>query len=274
MTPSPIILHPILFTFPDWLPLIAGKSIHTYGALVATAFMMGLTWIRYESKRVGLDPQKAMDLFFYIVLSAIIGSRVLYVLVSVPDWWKDPLVFIRFWEGGLVFYGGLIGAVATSVWFCRKHRLPFLKIADIFAPGVALGHVFGRLGCFTAGCCYGKPLDHSTFYSIIFPQTDFSIAPFGKPLYATQLFEAVGELCIFLLLVLFRKRKKFEGEVFLLYIIVYPILRSILEIFRGDKIRGFIIEDILSTSQFISIIWVLIAIVIWIKVRKSSSAHN
>ncbi len=261
-------MHPILFTLPDWIPLLGGKALHTYGALVALGFFTGMQWIRFESKRVGLNPDRAMDLFFYIVLAAIVGSRVLYVFASVPDWWRDPLVFIRFWEGGLVFYGGLIGAVLVSILYARKHAIPFFKIADVFTPAIALGHAIGRLGCIAAGCCYGKPAPAWFPLSFVYPSGPNALAPAGIELYPVQLFESLAEGLIFLFLIWFRKKKKFEGEVFLLYIIIYPVLRAILEIFRGDEIRGFVIDGVLSTSQFIGMIWVVIATFVWLKILR------
>ena len=261
-------MFPILFQFPAWLPLIGGRALHTYGLMVALAFLFGMLWVRYEAKRLGINPQKMMDLFFYVVVAAIVGSRLLYVFASVPRWWEDPLVFFRIWEGGLVFYGGLIGAVLISVWYCRRHRLKFLTIADVFTPGIALGHVLGRLGCFSAGCCYGHEAPVGSFWSFVFPEGRFGIAPPNLPLYPVQLFESFGELTIFALLFLFRKRKKFEGEVFVLYITLYPVLRTILEFFRGDKVRGFIVEGVLSTSQFISIIWFVLALIFWATLRR------
>lgn len=261
-------MFPILIKFPESIPLIGGHALHTYGAFVALAFLAGLLWVRYESIRVGLPKQKMMDLFFYIVLVAIIASRILYVFVSVDEWWRDPLVFLRIWEGGLVFYGGLIGAILVSIWYTRRHHFPFLLVADIFAPGLALGHVFGRIGCFFAGCCYGREAPAEGFFSVLFSHTEYSIAPHNYPVYPTQLFEAFGELAIFTILFFFRRFKKFDGEVFLLYIILYPILRSIIEIYRGDKIRGFIVEGVLSSAQLISIIWILLAIILWAVLSK------
>lgn len=261
-------MHPLLFTIPDWVPLLGGKALHTYGALVALGFFVGMQWIRSESKRVGLNPERALDLFFYVVLAAIVGSRVLYVFASVPEWWRDPLVFIRFWEGGLVFYGGLIGAVLTSIWYTRKHKIPFFKVADVFTPGIAIGHAIGRLGCIAAGCCFGREAPLKFPFTFVFPDGPYALAPIGIPLYPVQLFEAMAEALIFLLLFWFRKKKKFDGEVFLLYIIIYPVVRAILETFRGDTIRGFIIDGVLSTSQFISIIWVVIATIVWLKILR------
>lgn len=261
-------MFPTLIEFPDWIPLLGGRALHTYGALVAMGFLAGLFWIRYESKRVGLPQDKMVDLFSWIVLSAIVGSRLMYVFVSVPEWWSDPLVFLRFWEGGLVFYGGLIAAVLTSVWYANRHKLSFFSVADVFTPGIALGHFFGRLGCFAAGCCYGREINSNSFWAVWFPKTRYSIAPHDHPVYPSQLFEAGAVLLLFLFLMLFRKRKKIEGEIFLLYIIIYPVLRSFLETFRGDEVRGFLVGDILSTAQFISILWVVVAGVLMVYLRK------
>lgn len=263
-------MFPILFQFPDWLPLIGGRALHTYGALVAAGFFAGLLWVRFESKRLGLNPERLLDLFFYIVVAAIIGSRLMYVFASVPQWWRDPLVFIRVWEGGLVFYGGLIASVLISVWYCRRHQLAFFQVADVYTPGIALGHAIGRLGCFAAGCCYGRPAPLGSFFGVFFPADPAGIAPASQFLYATQIFEFVGEMGIFLFLFIFRRYKKFAGEVFLLYIILYPIMRSFLEVFRGDKVRGFLFGGVLSTAQFISIIWFVVAVILWFTIRKKT----
>lgn len=254
------------------IPLIGGKALHTYGLLAATGFLIGLVWVRHESKRLGLPVQKIVDLFFYIVASAIIFSRVLYVVTVIPNWWSDPLVFFKVWEGGLIFYGGLIGAVVTSLWYCRKHHLSFFTVADVFSPGIALGHVFGRLGCFAAGCCYGREAPADALFSVVFPKNEFSLAPAGHPLYPTQLFEASVELAIFFFLFFFRKRKKFEGEVFLLYIILYPAARAFMEIYREDEVRGALIGGVFSISQIISFLWLLVALVVWLGILRRRKA--
>jgi phosphatidylglycerol:prolipoprotein diacylglycerol transferase len=262
-------MHPILILFPEWLPLIGGKAIHTYGAMAALGFFLGLSWIKYEANELGISQKKMSDLFFYIVVSALVGSRILFVLISVPSWWLDPLVFFRFWEGGLVFYGGFIAATLMTVFYCKKNHLSFFEVADVLMPALAIGHAVGRLGCFAAGCCYGKMVDASYWFAVQFPEN--SIAPHDHHVYPTQLFEFTGELILFLFLVVFRKFKKFSGEIFLLYIIVYPVLRSIIEMYRGDTVRGFVVEGLISTSQFISIIWVSIAIFLWIYLRKTQN---
>lgn len=261
-------MFPILFKFPSWIPLIGDKAIHTYGLMAALGFLAGLWWIRYESKRTGINSQKMMDLFFYVVVAAIVGSRLFYVFISVDRWWEDPLLFFKVWEGGLTFYGGLIAAVLVSVWYCKKNRIPFFSVADLFTPAIALGHAMGRLGCFAAGCCYGREAPAGFPLSVVFPETEHGIAPVGVPLYPTQLFEFAGELLIFVFLFFFRRRKKFEGELFLVYLILYPILRLILETFRGDKVRGALFEGVLSTAQFVSLIWIVLAILLWATLAK------
>ncbi len=256
-------MFPILFKFSNWIPLIGGHALHTYGLMAALGFLSGLLWVRHEARRLQISEEKVLDLFFYIILATIVGARLLYIFISVPEWWSDPLVFFRIWEGGLVFYGGLISSVVVSLWYCRKHRLPFLTVADIFMPGLALGHAIGRLGCFAAGCCYGKPVPLGSFWGVMFPDNPDSVAPHEAAIYPTQLFEAAGLFILFLILFLFRKKKKFEGEVFLVYLILYPLLRIIMEMFRGDAIRGFVVEGLFSTSQFISVLWMVTAFLLW-----------
>lgn len=270
-------MFPILFKFPDFIPLLGGHALHTYGALVALAFIVGSLYIRRESKRVGLNVIQMMDLTFYAALAGLIGSRILYVIISIDEWWKNPVVFLEFWEGGLVFYGGLIGAAVTVVWYTKKKKLPFFKVADVFAVATTLGHSIGRLGCFSAGCCYGKiaPLDSAL--AVVFKHSEYALSasghpPYDVPRYPVQIFESVGAFLIFLFLFFFRKKKKFDGEVFLLYITIYPLLRFVMEIFRGDINRKFLIENVLSTSQFISMIWFVIAVVLWIKLRRQMLA--
>lgn len=253
-------MYPVLFT----IPILGGLKLHAYGLLVALGFLAGLFWVGREARRLGEPANKLMDLSFYIILAAIVGSRLFYVFSEGQEFWNHPLDFFKIWEGGLVFYGGLIGAVLVSVWFLRKHRLNFWKVADIFMPGVALGHAIGRVGCFAAGCCYGKAAPEGLNWAVTFPENPDNLAPAGIPLYPTQLMEAGGELVIFLILVLFRKKKKFDGQVLLLYLILYSILRGLLEIFRGDLARGFVYDHTLSVAQLISGLMVLASVILWV----------
>lgn len=256
-------MYPVLFRIPFFGGAII--TVYTYGFMVALAFVVGMIWVSRESRRVGQDPAKAMDLAFYIIVAAIIGSRILHVAVSERDrFLQNPLVIFKIWEGGLVFYGGLIASIAVAIWFMRRHKLPFWITSDVFAPALALGHVFGRIGCFMAGCCFGRALDHKTWFSIVFPDNAGSFAPTGIPLYPTQLMEAAGELLVFALLLVVRKWKRFDGQLLATYLMAYAVLRAFVEYFRGDVVRGFVIEPWISTSTFISILMFVAGLFIYI----------
>ncbi len=263
-------MHPILFTFPDWLPLLGGHSIHVYGVMIAVGFLIGMQWVKYESKRVGLDQDKVMDLFFYIMIAGLVGSRILYIINSVPDFWSDPLVIIRVWEGGLVFQGGVIASFFTMIYYLRNQKMSFYKVADVFVPALSIGHAIGRVGCFFAGCCYGKPAPDGFFWTLIFPQVQGGIAPAGVSLYPTQPMEALGEVIIFLMLVTYRKKKPFDGAIFLLYLILYSILRSFIEVIRGDLVRGFVIPPYVSVAQGISFVAIVASLVTWCILAKKA----
>lgn len=255
-------MHPVLFK----IPVFGGITVYTYGFFVALAFVVGMIWVSMECRRVGEDPKRAMDLGFYIILAALFGSRILHILVSERERFLDnPLIIFKIWEGGLVFYGGVIGAVAVTVWFVWRYKLNFWKYTDIFAPAMALGHAIGRIGCFMAGCCYGLPVGKKAWYSLTFPYDPHSFAPAGVALFPTQLMEVAGELIIFGILLLVRSKKRFEGQLIATWLILYAIMRAFVEFFRGDVTRGFVIEPWLSTSQFISIVLFIIGIVIYIK---------
>lgn len=248
-------MFPILFRIP-----FLDFPIHGYGVLVASGFLIGSWVVQYNARREGEDPARAVDLVFYILLAAIFGSRVFYVLVSEPQsLWENPLYLFKIWEGGLVFYGGFIGAVGVSIWYFHKHHLPAWKYADFFAPALALGHGIGRLGCLLTGCCYGRAIGGETWYSLVFPIDPNSIAPGGIPLYPTQPMESLGELFLFAAMMGLLRRKKFDGQVITLYVMSYAVLRFVVEHFRGDTVRGFVFGGLMSTSQLIAIVLFLVA---------------
>ena len=137
-------MYPILLKIGEF-------TLHTYGLLLAVGFFLAVMLTLREARRVGLDPQVIMDLNFYVLLAALIGSRVFYVITSWEEFRDNPVDIVRFWRGGLVFYGGLIFAFFTGLWYVRKHHLNFRRLADIVAPAIPLGQAVGRLGCFSAG---------------------------------------------------------------------------------------------------------------------------
>jgi len=242
-------MYPILFQF--------GKlTIYTYGLFVAIGFMAGILLAKREAKLLGEDPDKILDLSFYILIAAIVGSRLLYIVMSPGAFVSDPIEIFRIWKGGLVFYGGFVAALMTAVIYLKKEKMSLSKTADIYAPSLALGHSIGRLGCFFAGCCYGKACDLP--WAVEFTHPD-SLAPTGISLHPTQLYSSLNNLMIFAILWFFRGRKKFNGQLFWIYVLLYGITRSILEVFRGDY-RGDPFFGMFSVSQAIGVTMTLIAV--------------
>ena len=249
-------MHPILFK-------IGPITIYTYGVLIATAFFLGLALAVRQARMEGEDLQKIMDLGFYILLSAVVGSRLLYIAVEFREYLSNPLRIFKVWEGGLVFYGGFIMAMAVVIIYVKKNEMSLWKVGDILAPSVAIGQGVGRLGCFFAGCCYGRETDVP--WAVIFKNPN-TLAPMDVHLHPTQLYDSANGFIIFAALLILRKFKKFDGQLFWTYTLLYAVGRFIVEIFRGDE-RGFVTAS-LSTSQFIAIPLLAISIVMLIKLKK------
>lgn len=264
-------MHPILFEIPriEFLNWVIGPiPIRLYGLMIGLGFIIGIALAARQAKKEGVSPERIMDLGVYLLLAAIVGSRLLFVLTNLQEFARKPFEAFALWKGGLVFYGGLLAAVPVGIWYVKRHKLPVWKSADIMAPSIALGQAFGRLGCFSAGCCYGAP--SSGWLSVTF-SNPLSLAPPGIPLFPTQLMESTGALLIFGALLLLRRRKKFDGQLFWLYTLMYACLRFLIEFFRGDAVRGLYFGNIISTSQIIAIGMLLLSgIMLW-RLGKTSS---
>jgi phosphatidylglycerol:prolipoprotein diacylglycerol transferase len=234
--------------------------------LVALGVLIGL-WISVRnSAKQGIKPENAWDFGIAVVLAGILGSKILYIIVDWRVYAEHPREIFSFatLQAGGVFSGGLIAAFAVAAWFLRKHHMPALATCDAFSPGLALGHSIGRLGCFAAGCCYGKPTSH--FWGVTFTNPIASAnsgTPLGVPLEPTQLFESVVELGIFFLLSWMFNRKKFDGQIFGAYLFLYGIARFFLEFIRDDPGRGSVFGGAMSGTQLISIGLVLTGALIW-----------
>lgn len=255
-------MFPLLFE----IPIFGGLKIYTYGVLYALGVVAAIFVTVREAKRIGIRSDFILDLTFYVILGNLIGARVLYILIEWKRYLTDPFSVFKIWEGGLVFYGGLIGAVMVGFFYIRKHRQNFFQIGDLYMPGLALGHGIGRLGCFAAGCCYGR--ETQGWFSVVFPQNPHSLAPTGVPLFPSQLAEAAALFFISGFLFLLLRKKKFDGQVLLVYLVLYSVARGVLEISRGDSVRGFLIPNVLSTSQFIGGLLVILAIVIYLRLKR------
>ncbi len=229
-------------------------TLHTYGLMVASGFMLGIFLTARLAKKEGIDPQKVYDISFWIILSAIIGARLFYIIVNLDFFLENPVDIFKLWRGGLVFYGGLIGASIAVIVCAKRYDLKLWQFADIATPGLALGHAVGRVGCVFAGCCYGKATDVA--WAITFHNAD-SLAPVGVPLHPTQLYSVGNELLLFALLMAMRKYKKFDGQLWWTWVTLYAVGRSVIENYRGDP-RGLWFDGMISTSQIIAILAVLI----------------
>jgi phosphatidylglycerol---prolipoprotein diacylglyceryl transferase len=249
-------MHPILFE-------IAGFPVYTYGVLLAAAYLLGLQFALVRARARGLDGNRVMDLGIWIIISALIGAKLLLLIVDFDTFRQNPRELMTLLRSGGVFYGGLIAAVATAMFYMWRHRMPIWPVSDTFAPGIALGHVIGRTGCFFAGCCFGKATDVPwavTFHSDYAARTIGT--PLNIPIHPTQLYEAAAELIILgILLFAERRGRNFPGRTFWGYLLLYGVTRFIIEFYRGDA-RGMVGD--LSTSQFVSVILVPLSIVMLI----------
>jgi phosphatidylglycerol:prolipoprotein diacylglycerol transferase len=254
-------LRPVLFN-------VGGYGLHTYGVAIAVAFLVAIFVGTRTAARTGVDADKVRDLCFWLLVSSLVGARLLFIITNIPDYVRlcreggDCWRALRVWEGGLVFYGGFFGALVAGVWYMRRVGLPFWRTADILAPSVALGHFFGRLGCWAAGCCWGA--ESSSRLAVTFPPDSLvfqdyvargaleATAAHTPPVHPVQLYEAFGDLALFFALYLLGRRKRWDGQVLVAYLIGYSVLRFVVEWFRGDVARKFVVGS-LSTSQAIAL---------------------
>lgn len=245
---------------------IGNFYLPTYGVLVASGVLLGL-WISVRnSEKRGLNGDDAWNLGIFMVLAGIVGAKILYI---VNDWssyahnWKEIFSLNTLQAGG-VFSGGLLAALAVGAWYMRSHHMPLLRTTDAFAPGLAIGHVLGRFGCFAAGCCYGKETSH--FWGVTFTNQLANLVsqtPLGVKLEPTQLIEAAAEFFNFVFLMWLLKRKKFDGQVFAAFIMLYGVERFLIEFLRGDEGRGVVFGGLMSGTQLIAICLVIGGGLIW-----------
>jgi len=299
-------MHPVLFRIPlvDW-------PLHTYGVLIAVGFIVGIALGVREARRQGQYEEEVLDFAFWALVGGMVGARVYFILVNWKQYFvTNPLVSVDLlpfripavlavWQGGLVFWGGALGGVVAFFIYCRRHQIDLAKFADLCIVSLPMGHFFGRLGCFSAGCCWGETAYHIDAgkvvsdlpWAALFPTKSLAYTSLIRtadtesvrlmtelgttlPLHPVQLYESFGELIIFVLLVLIRSRKWFHGQVTLSYFILYPILRSIMELFRGDPERGYLIQGVLSWGQATSIAMALcaITIIVWRRFKLGQTA--
>jgi len=237
---------------------IGSFPINTYGVFLALAFLGGILVATKLAERDGLPRQRIYDLCLWILLASLLGSKILMFFTE-PEYREHPaqLFSLDFLRSGGVFYGGLIGAVVTAYFLIRRYRLPWWKTADACAPGIALGNVLGRQGCFSAGCCWGKPTNLP--WGVRFTQLGHQITgvPIDARLHPTQLYESAAMFVAFIFLLWMHRHKKFSGQVILAYAVIYAVVRFLIEFLRDDPrgdIMGLTTLTGLSTSQMIGLI--------------------
>jgi phosphatidylglycerol:prolipoprotein diacylglycerol transferase len=257
-------MSPTLFT-------IGPFSLPAYGLLAALGVALGTGWTLREAQRAGVETEKILDLAFLLILSGVIGARVFHIIISWDYYRQDILSVLKFWTGGLVFYGGLLTAVLVYIVYIRVKKLPFWKTADLFAPGLALGQGIGRLGCLAAGCCYGRPVELP--WSVTFTHPESLAYPLGVPLHPTQLYSSFSLFALFGFLVLFRKRKAFDGQIFLAYAALHGLIRMFLEYFRAD-FRGSGPFGFLTLTQTISLSMIIICPLVMFYLYKKQSRQR
>ncbi len=252
-------MHDILFSSDLFGLLPSAWPVHVYGVLVALGFMLAMSVAWRHGHKEGEDPEQVVDLCYWILVAGLLGARAVFIMTKLDDYLAHPAEVVKFWRGGLVWYGGFLAAVACAWAYTRRHKMNFFKQVDLLIAPMCLAHTFGRLGCLSAGCCFGRPSELP--WAVVFPvgsmvqqaQLTDRLVQLGQmslPVHPTQLYEAGVELALFWLLLWMRPRKRFHGQLFLTWLSLYPIARSVIEMFRGDKERGVFI---LSTSQYISI---------------------
>jgi phosphatidylglycerol---prolipoprotein diacylglyceryl transferase len=252
------------------IPIVGQVTLYTYGVLLAAAYLLGLKLAMVRAKHRGLDANRVLDLGIYIIISALIGAKLLLLVTDFGTFTADPRELVTLLRSGGVFYGGLILAVAVALVYIRRVGLPLWTTCDVFAPGIALGHVVGRFGCLFAGCCYGKPTTKAWGITFTDPFAAANVGtPLNQPLHPTQLYEAGAELLILgVLLWTERRGRPFAGRTFWLYMLLYAISRFIIEFFRGDE-RGMVF--MFSTSQFISLLLAPLALVMLVYLSRAET---
>ncbi len=264
-------MHPILIQ-------LGRIQIRSYGFMLAVSFLLGIWLAGRRAKRYGVDPQKILDLSVVIILAAVVGSRLLYVVFHL-DQYSNPLDMFALWQGGATFYGGFLLAMAASYWWVQRNNLSFLTVADVIAPSMALGLVFTRVGCLLSGCCFGKPTDGPL--GLVFPPDSpagSAAAAFAAErglghvaLHPTQIYSSFKGLVIFLVLMAAQRHITRRGALFGLFLVLYGIGRFTIDFFRFYEPNARILAG-LTFNQVISVVLILVGALLLARREKQAPA--
>ena len=246
---------------------IGPLTVHSYGLMIALGILVCVFMGMYRARKYGYKDEAVLDIAILGILSGFVGAKLLYVLVEFDSFLENPMDVLG--SEGFVVYGGIIVGALVGILYCRIKKLPCWEYFDLLAPSIAVAQGFGRIGCFLAGCCYGRPTD--AFWGVTFPEGSF--APAGVPLIPTQLISSAGDFIITGILLVYSKHNKKAGNVGILYMLLYGIGRFLVECLRSDD-RGTV--GLLSTSQFISIGIILLAIILFFRhqIFKNTKKEN
>lgn len=252
-------------------------TLHTYGVLLVVGVMSAVFLILKLAKKQNLDQHLMADFLFYTILMGLLGAKIFLFVTEIKFYSQNPGEIKNLITSAGTFYGGLIFGAIFAIWFLRKHKLGFRVLADMIAPAIALAHFFGRLGCFFAGCCWGREAEGCSIAVTYANKQATTGVPQNIPLYPTQLMESILNLLNFIILMILYHKKKFQGQIFAIYIFNYSLIRFIVEFFRGDDDRGYIFGGMahpfssLSVPQLISIIGIIIAFILYKSFKKKSA---
>ncbi len=237
-------MHPIFFHYGKF-------TIYWFGIMAAAGFIAATLLMHYNRKEASLLQDNVFDLTFVAIIAGIVGARLFYVVQFWEQFSARPLTVIRIDQGGLVFYGGMLCATLSIYIYCRRKNLQFTRVIDIIAPSLAIGHFFGRVGCFMNGCCFGRPSELP--WAVHFPAGSFPDRRYpGLAVHPTQLYESLFNLALFaVMMVCLRRLKKYPGLTAALYLLIYGIGRFMIEMLRGDS-RS-LIFGMFTAAQFTGI---------------------
>jgi len=254
-------MYPRLLTVPF--------TIHTYGVLLALAFLAGLLIVSWQARKAGMDAGRLTDMAVWVLIAGLLGAKLMLLVVEWDHYFRNPRDLLSLLRSGGVFYGGLLGGIAVAWYYVRRYKLPGWRTADVLAPGLILGQAIGRLGCLASGCCYGRPtsVPWALTFADIYAAREFG-TPVDTPLHPSQVYESLANFLIFLLLIWLAPRKRFHGQVILTYVVLYSGARFVLEFFRGDPAR-WTFSKVLSDAQIVGIILLLAVALVLPKLLKS-----
>ncbi len=252
-------MYPTLFQ-------IGPFNVYTYGVLVATGVLVGLWYARHQARRLGLDPDRVWNLGVYVMLAAFLVAKLWLIAADFGFYRQHPgeIFSLATLQSGGTFYGGVIGALTVAGVYTWVTKMPLLPLLDSYSAALPLGHAIGRLGCYAAGCCWGKPTDLP--WGVQFSSLDASRlvgTPIGVTLHPTQLYESAAEFMNFIILVWLARRQSFRGELFAAYLLLYGFERFIIEFFRGDPDRTLFFGGAFSLMQVASIAMILLGAWLW-----------